>query len=248
MSNPQSEMPQFSRPFGNTLVELAEINPGACVLDVGMGNGTATFFPAVKKVGEHGWVIGIDISDEMVREVYTKMKGYNLQNAAVIQTDAQHLIFKDNTFDVVLSGFSYLCTTFEEILRVLKEGGQFGLTTWEMLEDEKWMAECVKKYLPLDTQGLSHCDTEEELKTVLQKAGFERVKIFTEKEEFVYKDEEQWWEEMQEGWKGRLEKIERMGPGKLEIFKREAFEEIQVHKQDDGLHVGVSALIGFGTK
>jgi len=71
--NPEG-IPQFSRPFGNKLVELIEIKRGASILDIGMGNGTATFFPAVKKVGNHGRVIGIDISDEMVRETYRRLK------------------------------------------------------------------------------------------------------------------------------------------------------------------------------
>ena len=245
--NPQNDVPQFSKPFGNKLVELADISPGAAVLDVGMGNGSATFFPAVEKVGEHGQVIGIDISDEMVRQTQGKIREDNLCNALVIKTDAESLIFKDNTFDVVLSGFSYLYTTFEEIVRVLKEGGQFGLTTWERLEDEEWMVSFIKGYVPL-TGGLSYCDTEDGLRERLQKAGFVNVKVITEEEVFVYRNEEQWWEEMQEGWKNYLKKIEEMGPGKLEEFKENAFKELQAYTRDDGLHVHVSALIGLGTK
>ncbi|MGD2248488.1 MAG: methyltransferase domain-containing protein [Candidatus Methanofastidiosia archaeon] len=244
MNEPNNEI-QFSKPFGNTLVTLAEIDPGATVLDIGMGNGIATFFPALKKIGNHGRIIGIDISDEMVKGVFTKIKEKNIKNAFVIKTDAHNLFFKDNTFDVVISGFSYVYTTLKEVYRVLKEGGQVGITTWERLEDEELMASCIKEYIPI-TEGGTHCDTEKELKAQLQKAGFQNIEIISKKEVVVYRNKEYWWKEVQEGWGVHLKKIDDMGPGNLEKFKKEVFKKFLAHNQ--GLHVHVSALLGFGTK
>lgn len=48
--------------FGLRLVECTAIKPGADVLDVGCGTGSS-LFPAVKRTGKHGSVIGIDICD-----------------------------------------------------------------------------------------------------------------------------------------------------------------------------------------
>ena len=243
------EIPQFSRPFGNKLVELIEIKRGASILDIGMGNGTATFFPALKKIGDHGRVIGIDISEEMVRETYRRVQEYKILNATVIRSDAKSLIFKDSTFDYVLSGFSYLCTPMEEVFRVLKKGGQFGLTSWKTLEDMEWMAEFLRMYIPADVRDVCHLDTVEDIKDRLDKAGFRNIRVFTEKVEFVYRTEEQWWEEMLDsGWRGHVEKIEGIGPGHLEKFKKEAFEKLQVYKRADGLHFSVCALIALGTR
>lgn len=245
---PQNEVPQFSIPFGNKLVELADIDEGATVLDMGMGNGLATFFPALKKVGEQGQVIGIDISRDMVKETYRKIKKELINNATVLQTDAKSLAFKDNAFDVVVCGFSYLCTTPEEILRVLKKGGTFGLTSWRELEDMEWMAAFLRKYFAVTTHDVCYQDTEEGLREFLCKAGFENVTIMTERQEFAYRDEEQWWEEMRDsGWESHLRKIESLGPDSLEKFKKEAFEGLQKYKRD-GLHFCVDALIGVGTK
>jgi ubiquinone/menaquinone biosynthesis C-methylase UbiE len=227
------------------LVTLAKIDPGVTVLDIGMGNGIATFFPALKKIGNHGRIIGIDISDEMVKRVYTKIKEKNIKNAAVIKTDAHSLVFKDNTFDVVISGFSYVYTTLKEVYRVLKEGGQFGVTSWERLEDEELMASCIKKYIPL-TERATYCDTKKGLKTQLQKAGFQNITIISKKDVFAYKDKEYWWKEVQEGWEVHLKKIDGMGPGNLEKFKKELFKKFLAHNQ--GLYVHISALCGFGTK
>lgn len=240
--------PHVLKYFGKRLAELAEIGTGATVLDLGMGRGSS-LFPALKKVGSNGQIIGIDISDEMVRKTAVEIKGYNIKNASLIQTDAKTLVFKDKTFDVVLSGFSYTYSTLEEVLRVLKEGGQFGLTTWDTLEDMEWMAAFLRRYIDSDSKKVYHQDTAEGLERLLRDAGFKNVKTVIEKEEFAYRDEEQWWEDMQDsGWRSHLEKIESMGPGKLEEFRKEAFKGLQAHKDADGIHFTVSVLFAFGTK
>jgi ubiquinone/menaquinone biosynthesis C-methylase UbiE len=46
--------------FGVRLVELADLQAGEWVLDVGCGSGSS-LFPAADKVGVHGFAIGVDI-------------------------------------------------------------------------------------------------------------------------------------------------------------------------------------------
>ena len=55
--------PDYWDYFGVRLVEHAAIPPGAHVLDVGCGTG-ASLFPAARKTGPRGHVIGIDIGPE----------------------------------------------------------------------------------------------------------------------------------------------------------------------------------------
>jgi O-methyltransferase/aklanonic acid methyltransferase len=50
--------PQFFTHFGRRFVDLAEITPGARVLDIASGRG-AILFPAAEQVGTDGSVIGI---------------------------------------------------------------------------------------------------------------------------------------------------------------------------------------------
>jgi len=240
--------PHVLKHFGKRLVALTEIGTGATVLDLGMGRGSS-LFPALKKVGNHGQIIGIDISDEMVRKTATDIRGYNIKSVSLIQTDAKILVFEDETFDVVLSGFSYIYSTLEEVLRVLREGGQFGLTTWDTLEDMEWMAAFLRRYIDIDSKKVYHQDTAEGLERLLRDAGFKEVKTVIEKEEFAYRSEGQWWEDMHDsGWRSHLEKIESMGPDKLEECKKEAFKGLQAHKDADGIHFTVSVLFAFGTK
>lgn len=245
MDNESYEGPHTLRHFGNRLAELAEIGEGASVLDLGMGLGSS-LFPAVEKVGKKGTVIGIDISEEMVRGTYDKIMKCNITNASVIQTDAKSLIFKDNTFDVVLSGFSYIYSTLKEINRVLKEGGQFGLSTWEYMEDAEWLSLFLKKYIPVGE--MYHKDTPEKLRTLLYEAQFANVTVITEKKEFAYVNEEHWWKDIYEsGWREELKKIEDMGVT-LEEFKKDAFKNLQAYKRAHGIPFTVSVHFAFGIK
>jgi ubiquinone/menaquinone biosynthesis C-methylase UbiE len=247
MDDEKDEGPLILTHFGKRLAELAEIRKGACILDLGMGGGTS-LIPAAKRVGTTGQVFGIDISHEMIRYSYEKIKDLKIPNARLIQTDAKNLIFKDNTFDCVLSGFSYIYSTLEEIRRVLKDGGRLALSTWKILEDMEWMASFLNKYQPTDTKDHYHRDTPEELKTLLGEAGFTDITIITESQEFAYKDEEQWWADMREsGWKDHLKTLEESGHT-LEAFKKEAFEGLQKYKRSDRFPFTVAVRFGFGTK
>ena len=240
--------PHILTPFGKRLAELAEIEDGSCILDVGMGAGTS-LFPAAEKVGTTGFVIGIDISEEMVKYTYEKIRKYGLNNAHVLRADARTLIFKDNSFDYVLSGFSYTFSTLDEIRRVLKKGGRFGLSTWKTLDDIEWMAQCLRKYMDIDSKEVYNQETPEELKTLLDKAGFTNITVSTETQTFYYADEEQWWTERSDsGWEEYMKKVEDMGPGTLDELKKEAFQKLQEYKQPHGIPFSASAHFAFGTK
>lgn len=52
--------PDYWDYFAARLVEKAAIYPGGKLLDVGCGTG-ASLFPAAKKIGAHGFAVGIDI-------------------------------------------------------------------------------------------------------------------------------------------------------------------------------------------
>lgn len=243
---PDSVALKISKPFGKKLVERAEISEGAIVLDIGTGLGPV-FFPAAEKVGDHGLVVGVDIADEMVRGTYATMKTSMVGNAVILQADARRLTFKDNTFDAVLSGFSYLDCSPKEVIRVLKEGGQLALSTWALLEDMEYMAECVNKYFPVSSQDVYYQSTPGELRNLLCEAGFEPVEIVREHEEFVYRDEHQWWGEMLDsGWESYVKRVGNTGD--VEEFKKEAFEGLQVYRRADGISFTLSVLFAFCTE
>lgn len=98
------------------ICDLAEAEPNAYVLDIGLGTGkiAEVFYKKVK------YVVGIDICIDMV------MQAKKYANKIVI-TSAEEMPFKDNAFDVCVSRqglqFMEVDKVLKQIHRVLKPNG-----------------------------------------------------------------------------------------------------------------------------
>src|SRR5438093_12954754 len=82
--------PRLFQHVGRRLVEVAGVFPGARVLDVATGRG-AVLFCAAERVGPTGQVLGIDLSEGMVRETAAEIDRAGLANAEVRLMDAEQL-------------------------------------------------------------------------------------------------------------------------------------------------------------
>ena len=117
------------RSFRERLVELARLQPGESVLDVGCGTGSLAI-AAKRRVGPTGIVHGIDASPEMIARATRKAKKAGVDvtfRTAVVEA----LPFPDRQLDVVLSTLMlhHLPRATREqsardIRRVLKPGGR----------------------------------------------------------------------------------------------------------------------------
>ncbi len=110
-------------------IELAQLQPGERVLEVGCGTGTISLL-AKAQVGSTGQAYGIDPSLPMIQRACSKAARQHL--AVDFQTGTvEQLAFPDAAFDVVLSSFMMHMVPEEvkrqglaEIARVLKPGGR----------------------------------------------------------------------------------------------------------------------------
>lgn len=117
------------RAFRDRLVELARLQPGDAVLDVGCGTGTLVL-AAKRRVGAAGTVHGIDASPEMIDRANRKAAKARLD--VVFQTAVvEALPFPDERFDVVMSSLMlhHLPKAVHEqcaleMRRVLRPGGR----------------------------------------------------------------------------------------------------------------------------
>ena len=107
---------------------LADLKDGETVLDLGSGAGIDVFL-AAKKVGEHGRVIGVDMTEDMVARGRQLAQEHGFGNVEFRQGDIEHLPVDSATVDVVISNCVINLTpdklaSFKEIHRVLRPGGR----------------------------------------------------------------------------------------------------------------------------
>ena len=108
--------------------ELGRLAAGERVLDLGSGAGTDSLI-AAQMVGEAGRVIGIDMTPEMLAKARAAATEMGATNVEFVESEAEHLPFEDETFDVVISnGVIDLIpdkdAVFAELHRVLVPGGR----------------------------------------------------------------------------------------------------------------------------
>ena len=108
------------------VLAMMNLQAGDRVLDLGCGAGWATRLLAAKV--PRGEVIGIDISDEMVRRAEQASKQFS--NASYRVGSAQKIPSEDNVFTKVLSveSFYYYADqgrALDELFRVMAPGGRF---------------------------------------------------------------------------------------------------------------------------
>jgi SAM-dependent methyltransferase len=106
----------------------AELKPGETVLDLGSGAGVDCFL-AARQVGDTGYVIGVDMTPEMLDRARRIAVENKYANVEFRLGEIENLPVADNTADIVISNCVINLSTdkgrvFREIFRALKPGGR----------------------------------------------------------------------------------------------------------------------------
>lgn len=157
---------------------IASLQPGETVLDLGSGGGFDCFL-ASKAVGETGQVIGVDMTPEMVSKARENAAKAGYANVEFRLGEIERLPVADNSVDVIISNCVINLSpekakVFKEAFRILKRGGRLAVTdvvATAQLPDE------VKENLELYTGCVAGASQIDELRQLLEEAGFTNIRI-----------------------------------------------------------------------
>ena len=169
------KMEQHHFDITSKTIRLMDLRPGERVLDLGCGSGWATRLLA-RLVGEgpegFGQVIGLDVSDEMVRQAREASK--DSANILYVWGSAQQIPWEENFFDKVLSveSFYYYADqdrALKELFRVMAPKGRLFILI-NLYKDNVYSLQWVDKLkVPVQVRSA------EEYVELLRKHAFENV-------------------------------------------------------------------------
>ena len=164
-------MEKGHRPLGEQAIELMEILADARVLDVGCGSGWATRLMAQRATA--GRVVGIDISDEMIKLAANTSSAIN--NVEFRVASAENLPFADREFSHAFSMeslyyYNNMLEALQEIRRVLSPGGLFVCVVDLYLENRPSHQWVEQLKVPVQLLGTA------EYRALFERAGFTNVK------------------------------------------------------------------------
>ncbi len=160
---------------------LAEIKEGETVLDLGSGAGIDVFL-AAKKVGKKGRVIGVDMTEEMVKKGEKIANKQGFLNVEFRLGEIENLPIDENSIDVIISNCVINLTpdklkTYKEAYRVLKPGGRLLISDLITKGD---LPEDIKKSFDAWSGCIAGALERKEYLNIIKKAGFNNIEIINE--------------------------------------------------------------------
>ena len=241
--------PSIFTQFGARLVKQMPLPPGTRMLDVATGKG-AVVLPAARLVGPEGHVTGIDLSGVILQEAERDVRTEGLTNVELRKMDAEHLEFRDETFDVVTCAFGIFLfpdmeAALREMYRVCKPGGYVGVSVFDKTPPpfspgypillQQFMAYQTGVQMP---QPVAYAP--EEVYALLDRFQFRSIETHSETNDIIYASTEDLWEFILT--LAPRPTILGMNEETRARFKDEYLAKLRPMLRQDGLHLSVAVV------
>jgi ubiquinone/menaquinone biosynthesis C-methylase UbiE len=241
----------FFNYFGKRLVEQVPILANQSALDIATGKG-AILFPLAEVIGSLGKVVGIDISQQMLKETSLDAQKQLMDWIDLVHMDAEQLDFPDHSFDFVFCGFALfffpsIAKALSEFKRVLKPGGTLAVSIWgKDSELDALVNKEISTLSNVNSLAVSPLWSSHSLQGVLEKAHFKNIQIIEENKEFSHDTPNEWWDSL---WThGTRAKLEQLSSQQLVDLHEKIITKAKHVDKGNGLAEELQVFYGIAQK
>jgi len=179
-------------PFGIKAMDELGIVPDQRVLDIGCGCGDTTI-ELSRRVGNDGYVLGVDISEKIISSANKKVELKKQNNVDFKCIDAQIYDFGKESFDIIFSRFGVMffddpVAAFSNLRASLRSNGRIVFVCWQPVKVIEWISlplEIISRHIELPPPpppqpeapgGFSFGDANR-VEKILRSAGYSDINI-----------------------------------------------------------------------
>jgi O-methyltransferase/aklanonic acid methyltransferase len=227
--------------YGRELVAASGLGSGDRVLDLGCGRGSC-LRPAADAVGAAGFVVGVDISEQMIVLLAQELADDHVTNAKVRVADGDDLELAPGSFDAIICGFAIhhftdLTATLTACRVALRSGGCFAASTnRDGVVDYPWVHDALAETglfprLEEPSQRPQFAGAPE-LRQSLTDAGYPSITTTSVQHRFVFADINAYVNWIRTQGLGTV--VNRLDPEHLQTFTDSCARRLQEHAAPDG--------------
>lgn len=235
----------FWERYGRRTVERLRLPLGAQVLDVCCGSG-ASAIPAAEAVGPSGFVLGVDLAENLLNLARAKASQRGLNNLNFRQGDLLDLGLPESRFDAAVCVFGIFFVpdmqlAVNELSRLVRPGGQLAITTWgprffEPANTAFWNS--IRAVRPDLYKGFNPWDRisePEAVRSLFDPAAIAKLEVVPEPGSHPLNSPEDWWTMvLGSGYRGTVEQLnederERVRQENIDFVRRNNVTSVEAN-------------------
>lgn len=243
----------FWNRYGKRTIEISDIQKAMRVLDVCCGSG-ASAIPAAEAVGKAGYVLGLDISENLIKLAKDKARIQKLEQLHFLHADFESFEIPTQPFDSVICVFGIFFlpnmeSAIQKMWKAVKPGGTLTLTIWgtksfEPVESLFWRAYFqVHPDFEKPSYPWEKITTKESLKELMVYQGLTNVRTLEEAGTHPIPTAQDWWKILQGS--GFRSALDSLSPKRLKMLEGKMNEQFNLKNIKE---MNADVVYGIATK